>query len=157
MEHYIGVDLHKAFFQACAVDAGGARCWEDRFPTTSDGVAAFIGRCEGARAVAVEASGPTWSFADHVAAHVPQICIVDPGRTRLKAGYVAKTDRLDARRLADALRRDRRSRFVNCASCAAIGAVWRACRSPLSNVSTPCSRARASRCRRRAICLVRRA
>ena len=27
-------------------------------------------------------------------------------RTKLKAGYAAKTDRLDARRLADALRRD---------------------------------------------------
>jgi transposase len=31
---------------------------------------------------------------------------VDPVKTKLKAGYAAKTDRLDARRLADALRRD---------------------------------------------------
>ena len=32
--------------------------------------------------------------------------IVDPLKTKLKAGYAAKRDRLDARRLADALRRD---------------------------------------------------
>ena len=32
--------------------------------------------------------------------------VVDPLKTGLKAGYAAKTDRLDARRLADALRRD---------------------------------------------------
>ena len=30
--------------------------------------------------------------------------IVDPLKIKLKAGYAAKTDRLDARRLADALR-----------------------------------------------------
>ena len=33
------------------------------------------------------------------------MCVVDPRKTRLKAGFAAKTDRLDARRLADALRR----------------------------------------------------
>ena len=32
--------------------------------------------------------------------------VVDTRKTRIKAGYAAKTDRLDARRLADALRRD---------------------------------------------------
>jgi transposase len=105
VEHYIGVDLHQSFFQACAVDGLGERQWEERFPTTPDGVAAFLARCTDVRAVAVEASGPTWSFADQIAPHVPEICIVDPAHTRLKAGYVAKTDRLDARRLADALRR----------------------------------------------------
>jgi hypothetical protein len=35
VEHYIGVDLHKAFCKGCAVDAFGARCWEDRFATTA--------------------------------------------------------------------------------------------------------------------------
>jgi transposase len=106
VEHYIGVDLHQSFFQACAVDALGVRQWEDRFPTTGEGVQAFVARCPDARAIAVEASGPTWAFVDQVARHVATVCVVDPARTRLKAGFVAKTDRLDARRLADALRRD---------------------------------------------------
>ena len=34
------------------------------------------------------------------------MCVVDPRKTKLKAGFAAKTDRLDARRLADALRRE---------------------------------------------------
>ena len=106
MTMYIGVDLHQAFFQACAVSATGERLWEDRFPRTGDGLVAFVARCAPAVAVAVEASTPTWHFVDAIVDHVGEVRIVDALRTRLKAGYAAKTDRLDARRLADALRRD---------------------------------------------------
>lgn len=106
MEHYIGVDLHQAFFQACAVTASGARAWEDRFPRTAEGIAALIARCDQRTAMAVEASTPTWHVADALAGAVGELRIVDPAKTKLKAGYAAKTDRLDARRLADALRRD---------------------------------------------------
>lgn len=105
-EQYIGIDLHKSFFQACALTVDGTRLWEDRFPTTGEGLAAFRERCGPAVRVAVEASGPTWAFADHVSPAVGQLLVVDPRKTKLKAGYAAKTDRLDARRLADALRRD---------------------------------------------------
>ena len=107
MSHeYIGIDLHKAFFQACAVDDWGVRQWEGRFPRTADGFAALTARCSRTTAMAVEASTPAWHFADQVHACVGQLRIIDPFKTRLKAGYAAKTDRLDARRLADALRRD---------------------------------------------------
>ena len=105
-EHYIGVDLHQAFFQACAVTASGDRAWEDRFPRTDAGIAALLARWTRRTAVAVEASTPTWHFADAIQAGVGDLRIVDPVKTKLKAGYAAKTDRLDARRLADALRRD---------------------------------------------------
>ncbi len=56
--------------------------------------------------MAVEARGPTWAFVDAVAPTGAVMCVVDPRKTKLKAGHAAKTDRLDARRLADALRRD---------------------------------------------------
>jgi transposase len=104
---YIGVDLHKASFQACAVDATGARRWEAKFPRTADGLARFVARGLGPHtAIAVEASGPTWRFVDALAPTGARVCVVDPRKTKLKAGYAAKTDRLDARRLADALRRE---------------------------------------------------
>jgi transposase len=106
MEHYIGVDLHQAFFQACAVGRDGVQVWEQRFPRSAAGIAAFVTRCDRQTAVAVEASTPTWHFADALVPHVGELRIVDAAKTRLKAGYAAKTDRLDARRLADALRRD---------------------------------------------------
>jgi len=106
MAHYIGVDLHKAFMQVCAVDEAGQRCWEGQYPTSADGLRAWLARCEPAAQVAVEASGPTWWFVDQVRGTLPHVQVIDAARTRLKAGYAAKTDRLDARRLADALRRD---------------------------------------------------
>jgi transposase len=105
-EHYIGVDLHKAFLQVCAVSASGEREWEQRFPRTAEGFAALIARCDRQTAMAVEASTPTWHFADVITPHVGELRVVDSVKTKLKAGYAAKTDRLDARRLADALRRD---------------------------------------------------
>lgn len=105
-DQYIGIDLHKAFFQACAVNPDGERLWEGRFPRTAAGVEALTARCTSQSAVAVEASTPTWHFADGLVHTVGDLRIVDPRKTKLKAGYAAKTDRLDARRLADALRRD---------------------------------------------------
>jgi transposase len=105
-DQYLGIDLHKAFFQACAVSATGERLWEGRFPRTPAGLEALTARCTRQTAVAVEASTPTWHFADGLAGRVGALRIVDPLKTRLKAGYAAKTDRLDAQRLADALRRD---------------------------------------------------
>lgn len=103
---YIGIDLHKKFFQGCGMNADGERCWEGRFPRSGEGMAAFLARCPAGAVVAVEASSPTWHFVDQIRPGVAQVHVVDPRKTRLKAGYAAKTDRLDARRLADALRRD---------------------------------------------------
>jgi transposase len=103
---YIGIDLHKQFFQACAVDATGDRRWERRFERDATGLAEFITLIGPAQHLAVEACGPTWSFVDAVVPSGAHVCVVDPRKTRLKAGYAAKTDRLDARRLADALRRE---------------------------------------------------
>lgn len=106
MQQYIGVDLHKAFFQACAIDATGTRLWEGRFPRTREGMAMLEARGIGGARLAVEAMGPTWAFVDAVQACAVDVCVVDPRKTKLKAGFAAKTDRLDARRLADALRRE---------------------------------------------------
>jgi len=103
---YVGIDLHKAFFQACAVSSTGERQWEQRWPTSAEGIESLLKRCGSRSQVAVEASSPTWAFVDRVVEHVGAVHVVDTRKTRLKAGYAAKTDRLDAQRLADALRRD---------------------------------------------------
>ena len=104
---YIGVDLHKSVFQACALTPTGERVWEGRFPRTPAGIARFVARGVDAHGtVSVEASGPTWAFVEALAPTGASVWVVDPRKTKLKAGVAAKTDRLDARRLADALRRD---------------------------------------------------
>src|SRR4029453_18702462 len=96
-DQYIGIDLHQAFFQACAVTPDGARLWEGRFPRTVPGLAALTARGTPASAVAVDASTATWHFADAVVTAVGELRIVDPWKTTRKAGYAAKTDRLHAR------------------------------------------------------------
>ena len=103
---YIGIDLHKAFFQVCALSPTAERRWEQRWPRTEAGMAALVARCGSHSHLAVEASSPTWAFVDRIAPNVGAVSVVDTRKTRIKAGYAAKTDRLDARRLADALRRD---------------------------------------------------
>jgi transposase len=103
---YIGIDLHKASFHACAVRADGTRLWESAFPRTAEGLAAFAARGIHDAQLAVEATGPTWAFVDAVTAYGAHAHVVDPRKTKVKAGFAAKTDRLDARRLADAVRRD---------------------------------------------------
>ena len=77
VEHYIGIDLHKAFFQACAVDLRGARCWEERFVTSRVGVAAFLSRTPANVVVGVEASGPTWSFVDRLHGNLARVVVPD--------------------------------------------------------------------------------
>lgn len=103
---YIGIDLHKAFFQVCAINSRGEQQWEQQWPTTDVGIAALLARCGPESRVAVEASSPTWAFVDRIVAQVGAVHVVDTRKTRIKAGYAAKTDRLDAQRLADALRRE---------------------------------------------------
>ena len=105
-QQYIGIDLHKASFHACALSTDGRRLWEGAFPRTAEGIAALAAREIAGARLAVEASGPTWRFVDAVQRYGVTVCVVDARKTKLKAGFAAKTDRLDARRLADALRRD---------------------------------------------------
>lgn len=102
---YIGIDLHKASFHACALREDGTRIWEAAFTRSAAGLAAFAARGLAGARVAVEATGPTWPFVDAMSGYGVSTCVVDPRKTKLKAGFAAKTDRLDARRLADALRR----------------------------------------------------
>ena len=54
-DQYIGIDLHKAFFQACAVSPTGDRLWESQFPRTATGIDALTARCTPDTALAVEA------------------------------------------------------------------------------------------------------
>ena len=86
------------------IKTSGARY--EIFPRSADGLAALTARCTPTTAMAVEASTPTWHFADTMTPAVGDLRVVDPFKTKLKAGYAAKTDRLDARRLADGLRRE---------------------------------------------------
>jgi transposase len=97
-DEYIGIDLHKAFFQACGVLHDGTRVWEARFANDAEGITAFLARCAACTTVAIEASSPSWAFMDRLAGQVAQVQVIDPRKTWLRAGVAAKTDKLDALR-----------------------------------------------------------
>src|SRR5207249_10796362 len=97
---YNGIDLHSAVCQAWTMRETGERQWEGRFARTPEGIARFIARGVGPHQVlAVEASGPTWAFVEALRHTGAPICVVDPRKTKLKAGFAAKTDRVGAPRL----------------------------------------------------------
>ena len=114
---YLGIDLHKAFFQVCAVNARGERQWEQRWPTTDLGIAALLTRCDGRSQVEVEASSPTWAFVDRIVnqvgvIHVVSGCHVRTAREdspRAPAGWLGKP----AARAQDSCVFDFTSRFMN--------------------------------------------
>ena len=87
-DQYIGIDLHKARFQVCAMAKTGERLWEAVLERNAEGIAALLTRCTPQTAVAVEATGPTWSFVDHLIGQVAHVCVIDTRKTKLKAGYV---------------------------------------------------------------------
>src|ERR671934_1326836 len=78
---YIGIDLHKQFFQACVLTATGERMWEGRFPRNQIGLERFQARIAPGAAIAVEACGPTWAFVDALAPTETSVCVVDPRKT----------------------------------------------------------------------------
>ena len=86
---YIGIDLHKASFQGCALSSTGERHWEQRWPTTDAGIAELLTRCGPQSWLAVEASSPTWAFVDRIVEHVGAVHVVDgsdAGRHRSRDG-----------------------------------------------------------------------
>ena len=99
------------------------------------GIVGLLARCGRHSQIAAEASGPTWATVDRLVEQVAAVHVVDRRKTRIKAAFAAKTDRLDAQRLADALRRDsvvgidiRPWRFATCGNWAGIAVIWRGCR-----------------------------
>jgi hypothetical protein len=121
---YVGVDLHQRFFQACAISITGDRLWEQRFPRTADGIGRFSVRVSSDSAMAVEAMGPTWAFVDALAPTGAALCVVDPRKTKLKAGHCDGI--VSCRSIF------RHLRFAPCGKCVGAGTKW-------------CASARASR------------
>ncbi len=136
MEHYIGVDLHKAFFQACAVSGDGR---------AAVGAALSADVRRGSRrsrrgviaqtAVAVEASTPTWHFADALAPRVGELRIVDAAEDaasrramrRRRIGWMPAGWRMRCGAIASSASTIRRWRFGSCGSCVADGTRWCRC------------------------------
>jgi transposase len=102
---FVGVDLHKKVAEFHVLDAGGKSIKRGKFAVTADSIVAFAKahlhmRCH----VAVEATSNTWAFVRLIRDRVAQVVVSNPLKTKAIAEASIKTDKVDARVLAQLLR-----------------------------------------------------
>ena len=107
---YVGVDVHKNVCRAAIVNDEGDLVDEFSFRNSKRGIEDFMMRIEGFRdgvLVAVESTANLWiRLYDSLEEHGIRVVLSNPSKTRLIAEARVKTDRIDARVLAQLLRAD---------------------------------------------------
>jgi transposase len=102
---YIGMDVHKQETQVCIEDADGAVVLEQRIRTTRERFTAALGGRPRARILLEAATESEW-VAQHLEGLGHEVIVADPNYAAMYAtrSRRVKTDRGDARTLADACR-----------------------------------------------------
>ena len=97
----IGLDVHREFCEVAICEDGLVRS-AGRVPATPDGIEALAGSLLGSDRVALEVTGSCWEVVRILEPHVNRVVVVSPDDTGI-ASARAKTDKLDARTLANLL------------------------------------------------------
>jgi len=104
---FAGLDIHKRVVQAVVLDEQGQVLHRERFAMGREQLRRFARRRLGPRCrVAVEATTNTWSVVELLQPEVAEVVVSNPMRTRAIAQAKIKTDKVDARVLAELLRAD---------------------------------------------------
>jgi len=105
MVRYLGIDVHKDVAHVCALDLEGKVLFRETVPM-NHAFDQFAARLTAWDHVALEATTNAFTLYDTLAAHAGEVVVVNPLKTRLIAEARIKSDRLDARILADLMRSD---------------------------------------------------
>lgn len=101
--YHVGVDLHRNNFTYCVRNSNG----EETVGKEEIGnLKKFAGRLGKHASVAVEATGNTWMFCRVLKEHVGRLVIVNPNQFKVISRSVKKTDKNDAKKLAEFLEKD---------------------------------------------------
>jgi transposase len=107
--NYVGIDYHKRYSVLCATDERGQKVREGRIADNSaSGFAQFFSSLSGPSRVVMEACW-NWGWLYDLLDEIPQVeevVLAHPYKTRLIAEAQIKTDKIDARVLANLLRGD---------------------------------------------------
>lgn len=100
MDRFVGIDLHKNSFSVCVLDSEGCIESESAHRISPASLDAF--RCGLSRSdtVCFEVSTSAWEMHDLLCDRVGRVIVANPMKTKLLCGGDPKTDKLDARRLA---------------------------------------------------------
>jgi transposase len=96
---FIGMDVHVDFCEV-AIHAGGVTAKAPRLTTSEPGLRRFAQRLSPDDVVALEATGNAWAIARLVGAYA-RVIVADTRPLRALSAAKAKTDRADARALAE--------------------------------------------------------
>lgn len=105
MTRFIGLDAHKRAAEVCIVDPEGRVLQRHRIAGNREALLDFARQhLGGDDQLALEATFHTWALVDLLAPWVGRIVVSNPLRTKAIALAKVKTDRIDAKVLADLLR-----------------------------------------------------
>jgi transposase len=102
-EKYIGMDVHQATISVAVMDAGGKLIMECLLETKAGTIVEFIEGLQGGLSLTFEEGTSAAWLHDLLKPHVDRLLVCDPRKNALlKDG--SKSDRIDARKLAELLR-----------------------------------------------------
>jgi len=105
MPRFIGCDVHKKQVTICILDAEGRVVTRLRVPCTREALLSFARRqLKPEDQLALEATTNTWAVVEILEPFVARLVVSNPLRTRAIAAAKIKTDKVDARVLAELLR-----------------------------------------------------
>lgn len=99
---YAGVDLHKTQFSVCWKEEDGRSKFE-RYEMSVEGLRRFRERLDRETEVGVEATGNSKYFYDQVVGSAKRVRVINPLQFKIISESVKKTDREDARVIAEYL------------------------------------------------------
>ena len=102
MGRFVGVDLHKNMFVVSYYDDGSHRIGGYRLNEMSR----FIGELRGDDVVGVESTNNTRYFVNCIREHVGEVKVINPSQFKVISKSVKKTDKNDARVIAEFLSKD---------------------------------------------------
>ena len=105
MGRSIGLDVHRDFCQVAIADGGRARA-AGRIAATRDQLELFAQSLAPGRSVVIEATGNALAIARILQAHVGEVVLARAKQVRAISHARVKTDKIDARVLADLLAAD---------------------------------------------------
>lgn len=100
MDRFVGIDLHKNSFSVCILNSEGAIESESTHGIAPASLDAFRCGLRKSDTVCFEVSTSAWEMHDLLCGRVGRIIVANPMKTKLLSGGDPKTDKLDARRLA---------------------------------------------------------
>jgi transposase len=104
--YYIGLDVHKKTIRYCVKDASGRIHAEGKIPATRFDLDQWMKTLPQPWTVAMEATIFTGWIYDHLRPHAAAVKVAHPLMLRAIAAAKKKNDRLDANKIADAIRCD---------------------------------------------------